>query len=168
MKYYILLLGILLSGCRKAVEEPPLISDEIWSKHKAVINPADSLTHGKSYLSVYSQVYTFTENQKNSVTATVSMRNVSESDTIFVLRADFFNTEGKKLRSYFDFPIAIVPMETIEIVIPQEDNEGGTGSNFIFEWKTPKNSPEPLFEGVMCSMQGTQGFSFSTQAVRTY
>ncbi|MBU1820132.1 MAG: DUF3124 domain-containing protein [Bacteroidetes bacterium] len=32
--------------------------------------------------------------------------------------------------------------------------------------KTPQNCLEPLFEGVMNSMQGTQGISFITQAKR--
>lgn len=166
MKNYLLLVLILLAGCQPK-EEVIKVEEENWAKHRAVVSETDSLVHGKSYLSVYSQIYSFTENQKNSVTATVSMRNVSETDTIYVLKAAFYNTEGVKIRSYFDFPIAIVPMETIQIVIPHEDNEGGTGSNFLFEWKTPRNCPEPLFEGVMCSTQGTQGFSFSTQAVRT-
>ena len=57
-------------------------------------------------------------------------------------------------------------METLEIVIAQKDIEGGTGSNFLFEWKTPLNCPEPLFEGVMSSMQGNQGVSFTTHARR--
>ena len=94
----------------------------------------------------------------------VSMRNVSEKDTIYMLRADYYNTEGSNIRSYFDYPIFVLPMETLEIVIAQSDVEGGTGSNFLFEWQTPKNCPEPLFEGVMNSMQGTKGMSFTTHA----
>jgi len=46
------------------------------------------------------------------------------------------------------------------------DVEGGTGSNFIFEWQAPKNCPEPLFEGVMNSTVGQQGLSFTTQSRR--
>jgi hypothetical protein len=54
-------------------------------------------------------------------------------------------------------------METIEIVINEKDDLGGTGGNFIFEWFIPKNSPEPLFEGVMISTTSQQGLSFTTQ-----
>ncbi|MEX0363512.1 MAG: DUF3124 domain-containing protein, partial [Allomuricauda sp.] len=42
----------------------------------------------------------------------------------------------------------------------------GTGSNFIFEWKIPRNCPEPLIEGIMSSTMGQQGLSFTTQAKR--
>ena len=40
------------------------------------------------------------------------------------------------------------------------------GSNFLFEWKIPKNCPEPLFEGIMSSTMGQQGLSFTTQSKR--
>ncbi|MEZ4793637.1 MAG: DUF3124 domain-containing protein [Gelidibacter sp.] len=57
-------------------------------------------------------------------------------------------------------------METTEIIIDEIDVSGGTGSNFILEWKTPKNCPEPIFEGIMTSTIGQQGLSFITQAKR--
>ncbi|MCB0473148.1 MAG: DUF3124 domain-containing protein, partial [Flavobacteriaceae bacterium] len=67
---------------------------------------------------------------------------------------------------YFDSTIFLAPMETIEIIIDENDVSGGTGSNFIFEWKIPENCPEPLFEGIMTSTMGQQGLSFTTQAKR--
>ena len=53
-------------------------------------------------------------------------------------------------------------METTEAIIEEIDVAGGTGSNFIFEWKKDKNTPEPLFEGIMNSTLGQQGLSFTT------
>lgn len=165
MKYILLLTLILIIGCD---HQQPIIEvdEENWSKRAANIEQIDSLVHGKSYLSVYSQIYSYSQKQKYSLTGLISMRNVSETDTIYLLKADYFNTDGTKIRTYFDFPIYVLPMETLEIVIAHEDVEGGTGSNFIFEWKTPANCSEPLFEGVMNSIQGTQGMAFTTQAKR--
>ena len=60
----------------------------------------------------------------------------------------------------------LTPMETTEIIIDEVDIAGGTGSNFIFEWKIPENCSEPLFEGVMSSTIGQQGLSFTTYAKR--
>ena len=57
-------------------------------------------------------------------------------------------------------------METLDIVIDEDDVSGGTGSNFIFDWQTPKDCPEPIFEAVMSSTVGSQGLSFTTQAKR--
>lgn len=127
---------------------------------------SDSLLHGKTYLSVYSEMHSATLERKYSLVSMVSMRNISETDTLYLLRADYYNTEGSKIRTYFDFPIFVLPMETIEIIIEYADNEGGTGSNFLFEWETPVNCPEPFFEAVMSSRQGTQGMAFVTHGRR--
>lgn len=166
MKYLLLvpLMIILMIGCEQQAEVN--IDEENWSTRMANMEEVDSLIHGKSYLSVYSQIYSFTQKRKYNLAGMISLRNVSEKDTVYLLRADYFNTEGENIRTYFDYPIYVSPMETIEIVIAQDDVEGGTGSNFLFEWKIPPNCPEPLFEGVMNSMQGTQGIAFTTQARR--
>ncbi len=165
MKYAIVIMMVALFGCDQ--QQPGLeLEEENWSSRAVDNVEMDSLVHGKSYLSVYAQMYSLTQKLKYNLTGMVSLRNVSETDTIFLLRADYFNTEGDKVRTYFDFPIYVLPMETLEIVVAQEDVEGGTGSNFLFEWKTPLNCPEPLFEGVMSSLQGAQGVSFTTQGKR--
>lgn len=164
MKYGLILLTILIIGCEQ--QQKVEVHEENWHLRAVDIDGVDSLVSGKSYLSVYAQMYSFTQNQKYNLTGMVSLRNVSEKDTIYICRADYYNTEGLNVRTYFDFPIFVLPMETLEIVIAQLDVEGGTGSNFLFEWKIPVNCPEPLFEGVMNSMLGTQGISFTTHAKR--
>lgn len=161
MRYTLIFIVIGLMGCS---QQPTVeVNEENWSARKAAIEKGDSLIYGKSYLSVYSQIYSLTQKQKYNLTGMVSLRNVSDKDTIYLLKADYYNTEGLKIRTYFDYPVFVSPMETLEIVIAQADVEGGTGSNFLFEWKVPQGCPEPLFEGVMSSMQGTQGISFITQ-----
>lgn len=167
MKKYILLLffGILIFGCTK----PPVISSvnpENWSKRYIDISRKDSLEYGKSYLSIYSQIYSSSEHKTHNLTAMASMRNVSDKDTIYLLKAEYFDTHGVSIRTYFNKAIYLAPLETTEIIIDEIDVLGGTGSNFIIEWKTPKGCPEPLFEGVMNSTMGKQGLSFTTQAKR--
>ena len=94
------------------------------------------------------------------------MRNTSLRDTVYIDNAEYFDTKGKSIRTYFDKTIYIAPMETVEIVIDEIDREGGTGGNFLFNWKTNYASNEPLFEGVMISTSGQQGLSFTTQGHR--
>ena len=170
MRYALVLMTILVIGCAPEQKKAQLpfvnFEEEDWSKRKIDIDNMDSLVHGKSYLSVYSQMYSYTQHQKYNLTGMISLRNISDVDTIYFLKADYFNTEGANIRTYFDFPIFVLPMETLEIVIDQIDVEGGTGSNLLFEWKTPMNCPEPVFEGVMNSMQGTQGVAFTTYGRR--
>ena len=167
MKKFILLsfVTITLFGCMEE-KEISSINPENWSKRKITLNTKDSLEYGKSYLSIYSQIYSSSEHKTHNLTAMVSLRNTSDIDTIYILKAEYFDTHGTALRSYFNHPIYLAPLETTEIIIDEMDIEGGTGSNFIFEWNAPKDCPEPLFEGVMNSTVGQQGLSFTTQSRR--
>jgi hypothetical protein len=157
--------ALILLSCEAPVQMSS-IDRENWNKRRTEINPADSLEFGKSYLSVYSQIYSHSEHRTHNLTAMISMRNTSDKDTIYLLHALYFDTHGNLLRSYFDFPIYMAPLETTEIIIDEMDVSGGTGSNFIFEWKIPKDCPESLFDGVMTSTMGQQGLSFTTMGHR--
>ena len=166
MKKTVFILGLIsiLYSC----EEQKEISsyDPVnWSERKIDLPASDSLEMGQSYLSVYSEIYSQSEHRTHNLTSTVSMRNVNSSDTIFIKKAEYFNTEGKSIRTYFDHPIYIAPLETVEIVVDETDVEGGTGANFIFEWAIKGSSSKPLFEGVMISTSGQQGLSFTTSGV---
>ena len=147
-------------------EEISSINPENWKKRTANMEGKDSLEYGKSYLSIYSQIYSQSEHRRHNLMAMVSLRNTSDSDTIYLLKSEYFDTHGKSVRKYFNYPIFLAPLETAEIVIDEVDVSGGTGSNFIFEWKIPKNCSEPLFECIMNSTMGQQGLSFTTQAKR--
>ncbi|WP_405384978.1 DUF3124 domain-containing protein [Maribacter sp. LLG6340-A2] len=167
MKKYMVVFAViaLVAGCMQE-KEISSINPENWSKREITVPTKDSLVHGKSYLSIYSQIYSSSEHKTHNLTAMVSLRNTSEKDTIYLLKGAYFDTHGAALRSYFKHPIYLAPLETTEIIIDEMDVEGGTGSNFIFEWKTPVGCPEPLFEGVMNSTVGQQGLSFTTQSRR--
>lgn len=163
---FLSLLGLLLIFSCKENGSVSSIHPENWTKRTARNIDKDSLEYGKSYLSIYSQIYSISEHRTHGLTAMVSMRNTSDKDTIYLLRAEYYDTHGNSIRNYFEDPIFLAPMETTEIIIDEIDVTGGTGSNFLFEWKIPYNSPEPLFEGIMNSTMGQQGLSFTTQGVR--
>lgn len=160
---------IILIGLVASCEDEKAISSYNpvdWETRSAKIPEIDSLQNGKSYLSVYSEIYSQTEHRTHNLTTTVSMRNINIKDTIYINKAEYFNTEGKSIRTYFDHPIYIAPLETVEIVVDETDVEGGTGANFVFGWSVKKSISEPLFEGVMISTSGQQGLSFTSEGVR--
>lgn len=160
-----MILAALLAACGRGKELSSL--DPVnWEKRRITLPQPDSLAHGSTYLSIYSEIYDRNVQITHPLTATVSMRNKSSTDSVYIHRADYYSTDGRLIRTYFDHPIFIRPLETIEIVIDQSDKEGGTGANFIFEWSAKKGALEPFFEAVMISTTGQQGISFTTQGVK--
>lgn len=156
---------LALAGCR---EEAVIssINPVNWEKRRLPAPLTDSLIIGSTYLSVYSEIYSVTEHRTHDLTVTVSMRNISSSDSVFLYRSDYYDTHGERIRTYFDQPIYIAPLETVEIVIDEADEHGGTGGNFIFDWAVRPGIHEPYFEAVMISTSGQQGLSFTTRGVR--
>ncbi|WP_370097688.1 DUF3124 domain-containing protein [Xanthomarina gelatinilytica] len=137
-----------------------------WKNRAVKLKESDSLKTGQSYLSVYSEIYSITEHRTINLTVTVSLRNVSTTHEIYLLKANYYNTKGDLIRTYFNDPISLNPLETIEIIIDEKDTHGGSGANFVFDWALKHNEHEPLFEAVMISTSGQQGISFTTQGVK--
>ncbi|MCG2419866.1 DUF3124 domain-containing protein [Aequorivita sp. F47161] len=161
---FLFLLG-MFSSCEESKEissyhpnhwEDHYVNSETFGK------TSDSLIVGKSYLSIYSHIYSISMEKSQNLTAMVSLRNVSDTDTIYITKSDYYNTKGELIRSYFKKPIFLNPLETVEIIIDETDNHGGSGANFIFEWTTESTTPEPYFEAIMTSLRSSQGLSFTT------
>ncbi len=138
-----------------------------WQQRAQEVPAFDSLTSGTTYLSVYSQIYSYKSHQLQDLTVTISMRNTNRADTIYLTGIEYYATSGDLLRSYIDCTVILAPLETIEIIIEESDRTGGSGANFLFDWTTEAGVNEPFFEAVMISMRGGQGLSFVTEGKRT-
>ncbi|WP_055446480.1 DUF3124 domain-containing protein [Lacinutrix mariniflava] len=160
----LILVTLFALGCDKSAKSDVVPSNN-WKAMQWNNKLDSSLVSGASYLSVYSQIYSTTEHKTHDLTATVSIRNVNKKDTIFIKKANYYNTNGDLLRTYFETPIFVKPMQTIEIVIDEKDKTGGTGANFVFDWLAPKREKAPYFEGVMITTYGQQGLSFTTKGL---
>lgn len=163
MKYLfsLTLVALLLLSC----EQPRKLSstDPIdWDKRTVKTVIEDSLESGSTFLSIYSQIYMRNDDEQSNLTATVSLHNPNRKVEIYIDKAVYYNTHGEPIRTYFNQPIFIRPMETVQIVIDGIDNEGGTGANFVFDWKIKPKTNEPIFEAVMINTYGNQGISFVT------
>ena len=151
-------------SCGREQKEMSSVNPVNWNKRAIEINSNDSLIYGETYLSNYSQIYSYTEHLTHDLTSTISMRNTSMTDTIYIISSKYFDTHGKLIRTYFKQTIFIAPLETVSIVIDEKDKEGGTGANFIFDWAIKPHTTEPIFEGVQLSNAGR--ISFTTHGVR--
>lgn len=113
------------------------------------------------YAPVYSDIYSQTKDFRFLLTATLSIRNTSYSDTLVIRDIQYFDTRGALVRHFIDHPIYLVPMATIEYVIEEEDRSGGSGANFIVTIASKDRRVKPLVQTVMISVSGAQGVAFS-------
>ncbi|PNQ73447.1 hypothetical protein C1T31_08030 [Hanstruepera neustonica] len=162
--FIIILIPICFWSCEKD-KEISSINPVNWEKRRVTAPINDSLKNGQSYLPVYSEIYSESEHLTVNLTATVSLRNINPHESIYLKKASYYDTKGNLIRTYFDFPIDIKPLETIEIVIDERDTTGGPGANFVFDWATKADLHEPFFEAVMISTIGQLGISFTTQGI---
>ncbi|MBI9065960.1 MAG: DUF3124 domain-containing protein [Salinivirgaceae bacterium] len=168
MKYFIQIsfLLIILISCQGEKEDSLGKTD--WTTRKSEVTNYSAFFLGQTYLPVYSHIYHIHEHKTFDLTITVSIRNVSRTDSIYILKADYYNTSGDNIRKYIKKPIYLKPTETVEIIISEQDNEGGSGANFVFDWAVNNDKNPPLFEAVMISTSGQQGLSFTTRGIQVF
>lgn len=121
----------------------------------------------KVYVPVYSDIYQRTRNDRTLLTSTLSIHNTSETDTLYISRLDYYNTEGKLVRKYIESTIFLNTFETLEYVVEEEDKTGGSGANFVIEWYGNEKL-NPIFQAVMIGGLGNKSFSFTTEGVEIY
>lgn len=165
--FKIIFLLLIFISCNREKEINPLEQKDLGSRKSEIKNYND-FVQGKTYLPVYSHIYHIQENRTFDLAITISIRNVSMTDSIYILKADYYNTNGDNIRQYLKNPIYLKPMETVEIIIAEQDDEGGSGANFVFSWAIKNDKNLPLFEAVMISTYGQQGLSFSTRGVQVF
>ncbi len=165
IKIILISLVFLLIGCK---ETTPNDEISIPQEDNLVIKRAkktDSLYPTKKvYVPVYANIYQSTRNTRTSLTSTLSIHNTSETDTLFISRIDYYNTEGKLIYKYLDSPIYLDTFETIEYVVDEQDNSGGSGANFVIEWYGDEKL-NPLFQAIMIGGLANKSFSFTTEGV---
>ena len=90
------------------------------------------------------------------------------TDTVHILKADYYNTVGINVRQYLKNDVFLKPLETVEIIIEEYDMEGGSGANFVFDWAMKNDINPPLFEAVMISPYEQHGLAFTTRGIRIF
>jgi hypothetical protein len=128
----------------------------------------DKSTFGKTelvYIPIYSDIYYIDSKHTFSLTATLSIRNTSFKDSIYVFAIDYYNSGGEKVRRYNESTLLVKPMESVDFVVENKDDTGGVGANFVVEWGATPEAQRPYFQGVMIGTSGQQGISFTTEGI---
>jgi len=129
-----------------------------------------SLSQGQTiYVPAYSHIYVGNRERPFLLTVTLSIRNIDAKHSVIITAADYYDTKGKRIKKYLERPVSLTPWESIRFVVPQKDKSGGSGANFVVEWKSDKAINPVLAEAIMIGAESQQGISFTSrgQAIST-
>jgi len=112
------------------------------------------------YVPIYSHIYTWEQNRRMNLTATLSVRNTDLNHPLIIASVDYYDTNGTLVRSYLEQPVELGPISSQEFVVEQEDVSGGSGATFLVEWVAQMPVSTPVIEAVMINAGGNQGISF--------
>lgn len=163
----ILLLVVIFSGCHlgnKKAEKEIKRSHPSHIYNFVEIDTSLLKYFETDYLPVYSDIYYQDGTRRFPITATVSIRNTSLADSAYILSATYHDSYGRLLHSYIDSTLLLLPLESIELVVEEEENKGGAGANFIIEWAATKYANQLLVQSVMISTYSQQGVSFLSES----
>jgi len=127
------------------------------------------LSEGQTiYVPVYSHIYIGNREKPFLLTATLSIRNVDLKHPISITVVDYYETQGKFLKHHLEKPVTLNPLESIRYIIPERDKTGGSGANFVVEWKSDQMVNPPIVESIMIGAQSSQGISFTSRGRAIY
>jgi len=124
----------------------------------------NGLSDGQSiYVPAYSHIYSGNSERPFLLTVTLSIRNMDPDHRIKITGVDYYETQGKLLKKYIDTPVILNPLESLRYIIPERDKSGGSGANFVVEWKSDNRVNPPIVESIMIGTQTQQGISFTSR-----
>lgn len=122
---------------------------------------AQAMSRGQTvYVPAYSHIYSGDRELPFLLTVTLSIRNIDPSSEIRILAVDYFETQGELLTKELKRPVDLKPLGSIRYVIPETDEAGGSGANFLVQWTSDRPVNPPIIESVMIGTRQQQGISF--------
>lgn len=115
------------------------------------------------YVAVYSHIYFGDRLSPFLLTATVMVRNTDPHQSIVVETADYFDSDGRRVRALLDQPTRLPPLASLRFVIPESDTAGGAGASVLVRWSATRPANPPLIESVMVGTRNQQGVSFTSR-----
>ena len=114
------------------------------------------------YVPLYAHIYADDryKDKPFALTATLSVRNTDPKLGLILDAVDYYDSDGKKLRSYIDRPVPVGPLASMRFIVRESDKGGGSGAKFLVHWRAEKPVSEPIVESIMIGTQMQQGISF--------
>ena len=117
------------------------------------------------YIPVYSEIPYGDQAHTIPLTATLSIRNTDELNPINITKVNYYDSNGKLLRSHLANIKSLQTLSALEYVVNESDRKGGISASFVVEWNCPTTSCSiPVVEAVMISTRSAQGISMTSVA----
>jgi hypothetical protein len=158
---FILLIGVL--GCNSANEHSKKLYPN-KNYHFVSIDKKSFSSVEQYYVPVYSSLYGHSGKNEFLLSATLSIRNIGFTDSLYISKIDYYDSGGKLLKKYLSSTILLKPMASMEVVVTSAEDEGGAGANFVVECLGNNIVNEPLIQTVMTA--GDLRLGFTADAVK--
>lgn len=147
----------------------PLFAVLLAASSAAAAEPAPLAKGQVLYVPVYSHILHGNLDGRGKpaellLSSMLSLRNTDPAHAITITSARYYDTDGKLLREFLAKPLVLAPLGSSELFIEHKDKEGGSGANFIVEWKADKAVNTPIVETVNAYFFGTQSVAFTSPA----
>lgn len=127
-----------------------LIGLLLWAEGTAFTQENPTLSKGqKVYIPAYSHIYTGNRQIPSFLTVTLSIRNTDISHAIEIVSVDYYDTKGALIKKYLPSPVFLKSLESVRYVVDYDDKAGGSGANFIVEWRSENSVNPPIMEAIM-------------------
>lgn len=115
------------------------------------------------YVPAYSHIYHGNRETPLLLSVTLSIRNIDPNHSMTVEAVDYHETAGPLVKKYISQPVTLGPYGSERFIVPQKDNTGGSGANFIVVWSSKDSMNPPIIETVMIGTQSQLGISFTSR-----
>ncbi|MCU4175777.1 DUF3124 domain-containing protein [Carboxylicivirga sp. N1Y90] len=158
----LIVLIIVLSACSQTTENTERLHfkmDQLQALHAE-----DAIYKERIYVPVYTDVFHIDQSKLFPLTVTLSLRNTSINDTIYIYNVDYYNSKGKAIKQHIgdNSMLSLSPLESYDLVINKKTFSGDTGANFIVDWGRTCGSGQLMVQALMINTSGQQGLSFIT------
>lgn len=127
----IFILLVFFAFDHQSLDHSPRLVDEY---HYVEIDQSILGYRERVYLPVYTNNYFSTENEGSDMMASVHFENKSRVEPIYILSADYYDSNGKLSQELIEHTMRINPLEVSIIYLNKEMLSNLTGLNVIVDW----------------------------------
>ena len=90
----------------------------------------------------------------------VSVRNTDPSNSIRIVAAPYYNTDGALIRNSVPVPKIVPPFGTFELFVELRENAAGSGANYAIKWDAATPVSPPTIEALHTRFQAGYSMAF--------